>query len=361
VLAASTSCAPGPSDAGAVGAEAEVIRTTQALTAGSVTAINGAYGAGCSSRAGFWSVLVSGTDPLPNPVLSVVRNNGACSLTLTSIVAGSTYTGTPAIAMTTDYGGAASAFASSGPVSFYANAKLDSTSFASTFVVTLLVSSDPAISSAGVTSTRQGLTGPSLGAAETFAVLAGTTVTSTGATAITGDLGVSSPGVSVTGFPPATIAGGAIHVGDPLANQAQADVLPAYDTLAGETCGTDSSGQDLGGRTLSPGVYCFAAAATLTGQLVLDAQNDADAVFIFQIGSTFTTAADSSVVMSNGGQARNVFWQIGSSATLGTNTALVGNLLAFASITFTTGVALTGRALVRSAVTMDTNAVSVPP
>jgi hypothetical protein len=118
MLAASTSCVPGAPDGGVVGAGAEVIQATRALTAGGVTAINGTYGAGCFARAGPWSVLVSGTDPLPNPVLSVVRNNGACALTLTSIVAGSTYAGTPAIAMTTAYRDAASAFPSSGPVSF---------------------------------------------------------------------------------------------------------------------------------------------------------------------------------------------------------------------------------------------------
>jgi hypothetical protein len=120
------------------------------------------------------------------------------------------------------------------------------------------------------------------------------------------------------------------------------------------------SGQDLGGKTLTPGVYCFSSSVGLTGQLVLDARGDANAVWVFQIGSTITTATNSSVVMINGGQPCNVFWAVGSSATIGTGTAFQGNILAVASITLVSGAGLVGRALARdAAVTMDHNTVSI--
>ena len=196
---------------------------------------------------------------------------------------------------------------------------------------------------------------PSLGRAQRFAVLGGSTVTNTGATAITGDLGVSSPGVSVTGFPPGTIARGAQHIGDPAANQAQADAQTAYGALAGKVCNTPLTGQDLGGKTLSPGVYCFTSSAQLTGRLVLDARGNGNGVWVFQIASTLTTAPNASVVMGKRGRAGNVFWQVGSAATLGTGTAFAGNILAYSSITMNTGASLSGRALARQAVTLDSN------
>jgi type VI secretion system secreted protein VgrG len=166
--------------------------------------------------------------------------------------------------------------------------------------------------------------------------------------------------VSVTGFPPATIAGGAQHVGDPAANQAQRDAQTAYAALSGMVCNTPLTGQDLGGKTLSPGVYCFTSSAPLTGQLVLDAGGNPNGVWVFQIASTLTTAPNSSVVMRESGRAGNVFWQVGSAATLGTGTAFSGNLLAYSSVTMTTGASLSGRALARAAVTMDGNIVHVP-
>jgi len=203
--------------------------------------------------------------------------------------------------------------------------------------------------------------GPSLGRAGSFAVLGGSTVTSTGATAISGDLGVSSPGVSVTGFPPGTMARGAQHVGDPAANQAQADAQSAYAVLAGKPCSSPLTGQDLGGKTLAPGVYCFTSSAQLTGRLVLDGRGKGDkGVWIFQIASTLTTATNSSVVMSQGARASNVFWQVGSAATLGTGTAFAGNILAYSSITMNTAANLSGRALAREAVTMDSNNIQAP-
>jgi hypothetical protein len=214
--------------------------------------------------------------------------------------------------------------------------------------------------SAFVAAGSPGPSAPSLGRAGSFAVLGGSTVTNTGATSITGDLGVSSPGVSVTGFPPGTMARGAQHVGDPAANQAQADAQSAYAVLAGKACNTPLTGQDLGGKSLAPGVYCFTSSAQLTGRLVLDGRGQSSAVWVFQIASTLTTATNSSVVMTKSGRAGNVFWQVGSGATLGTGTSFAGNVLAYSSITMNTAANLSGRALARAAVTMDSNNMRVP-
>jgi ice-binding like protein len=226
--------------------------------------------------------------------------------------------------------------------------------------LTLVIVSVAASLSAYVSAASLAPAAPSLGRASSFAVLGGSTVTNTGATKITGDVGVSSPGVSVTGFPPGTTGGGAQHVGDPAANQAQRDAQTAYAALAGQACSTPFTGQDLGGKSLSPGVYCFTSSAQLTGQLVLDARGNANGVWVFQIASTLTTATSASVVMSKSGRAGNVFWQVGSAATLGTGTAFAGNILAYSSITMNTGAGLSGRALARAAVTMDSNNMHVP-
>jgi hypothetical protein len=221
---------------------------------------------------------------------------------------------------------------------------------ASVGLVTLLSGASPASAQ----------TAPSLGAAQSFAVLGAATVTNTGSSLITGDLGVS-PGTAVTGFPPGIVAAGTIHSADAAALAAQSAVTSAYTSLVSQTCTQDLTGQDLGGKTLTAGVYCFSAAAQLTGTLTLDGQGNANAVFIVKMGSTLTTASGSSVVLINGGAAGNVFWQVGSSATLGTTTAFAGNMLAVASITLTTGASVTGRAFAQTgAVTLDTNAVSVP-
>jgi hypothetical protein len=199
---------------------------------------------------------------------------------------------------------------------------------------------------------------PGLGTAASFAVLGGSTVTNTGPTIVTGNLGVS-PGIAITGFPPGIVVGGTIHAGDAVGLQAQTDVTTAYNDLAGQLCNTNLTGQDLGGLTLTPGVYCFSSSAQLTGILTLDGQGDPNAVFVFQIGSTLTTASASSVLLINGASACNVFWQVGSSATLGTGTAFGGNMLALASITLNTSASLFGRALARNgAVTMDSNTIS---
>jgi subtilisin family serine protease len=201
-------------------------------------------------------------------------------------------------------------------------------------------------------------TAPSLGAAQSFAVLGASTVTSTGSSVITGDLGVS-PGTAVTGVTPGQVRSGTIHSADAAALAARNDVTRAYNSLAGQACTRDLTGQDLGGQTLTEGVYCFASSAQLTGTLTLNAQGHANAVFIFRMGSTITTASASSILLTNGGSPGNVFWQVGSSATLGTGTSFAGNILAVASITVTTGARVTGRTLaMNGAVTLDTNTVT---
>ncbi|NQV28475.1 MAG: DUF3494 domain-containing protein, partial [Rhodopirellula sp.] len=200
-----------------------------------------------------------------------------------------------------------------------------------------------------------------LGTAESFAVLGGSTVTNTGTSVIDGNLGVR-PGSAVTGFPPGIVtAPGTIHIADAVALQAQSDVTIAYNDLAGRASNFDLTGQDLGGLTLVPGVYTFSSSAQLTGTLILDAQGDPDAEFIFQIGSAITTASNSSVELINNADGCNVYWQVGSSATLGTNTAFTGNILALTSITLVTNATiLGGRALAQNgAVTLDSNQVSI--
>jgi hypothetical protein len=199
---------------------------------------------------------------------------------------------------------------------------------------------------------------PSLTSAQTYVVLGASAVTNTGATAITGDLGVSSPGIGPTGFPPGTITGNT-HSGDASSAAAQGDLTPAYNTLAAKTCTTSLTGQDLGGMTLSQGVFCFTSSAQLTGTLTLN--GDASSVFIFKVSSALNTASNSSVVMTGGSLARNVYWQVGSSATLGSGTAFKGNIIALTSVSLGTGATLSGRAMARNgAVTMDANAISMP-
>jgi hypothetical protein len=200
----------------------------------------------------------------------------------------------------------------------------------------------------------------SLGTAQNFGVLGGSTVTNTGATTVNGNVGVS-PGSAVTGFPPGVVVGGAIHSNDAVAMQAQNDLTTAYNNIAATPCTVDLTGQNLGGLTLTPGVYCYSTSAQLTGALTLNALGNANALFLFKIGSTLTTASGSSVsIINNGGNSCNkAYWQVGSSATLGTGTSFVGDILALSSITLTTGAGSNGRALARNgAVTLDTNNIN---
>jgi len=199
----------------------------------------------------------------------------------------------------------------------------------------------------------------SLGTTAAFAVLAASTVTNTGATIVTGDLGLS-PGTAVTGFPPGTLTG-TIHAADAAASQAQLDLTTAYNDAAGRTGGTLLAG-NLGGQTLTPGLYTSTSSLEISsGDLTLDAQGDINAIFLFQMASTFTMTSGRQVILTGGATAANVFWQVGSSATLGTGSVFKGNILALASITVATGAAVEGRLLARTAaVTLDTNTVALP-
>jgi hypothetical protein len=210
------------------------------------------------------------------------------------------------------------------------------------------------------------------GTTTTFAILAGQAVTSTGLSVVNGDLGIS-PGTALTGFPPGIITG-ATHLGDPVAAQALADAQVLYAHLDGLSCNTDLTGQDLGGMTLTPGVYCFDSSAQLTGTLILDAQGSCDSLFVFQTGSTLTTSVASSIEVINnpcsancrGGE--NVFFQVGSSATIGTGSQFVGNIVANTSATLNFNASVAGSVFgLIGAVTLDSNQVSacganvVPP
>lgn len=199
-----------------------------------------------------------------------------------------------------------------------------------------------------------------LATASTFVVLGGSAVTNTGATAVTGgDLGVS-PGSSITGFPPGTVSG-TIHSNTAAAATAQSDLTVAYNDAAGRTTGSISVSGDLTGLTLAPGLYTSTSSLAVSGALTLTGLGDPDAVFIIQMASTLTTGPGSQVILSGGASAANVIWQVGTSATLGTNSVFKGTIMADQSITLNTGARLDGRALARiGAVTLDTNAIAAP-
>jgi len=194
-----------------------------------------------------------------------------------------------------------------------------------------------------------------LGAADAFAVLAGSGITNTGPTTITGDIG-TFPTPSESGFGSITVHG-TNHRGDAVTQQAKHDLVTAYLDAAGRTP-VNAVAVELGGRTLLPGVYASPTFG-LTGTLTLNARGDANAQFVFQAESTLITASRSSVRLVNGAQACNVVWQVGSSATFGTGARFVGNVLALTSITATTGATFHGRLLARNgAVTLDTNTIT---
>ena len=193
-----------------------------------------------------------------------------------------------------------------------------------------------------------------LGSAEGFTVMGASTVTNVGPTAITGDLGVS-PGTAITGFPPGIIVG-VKHATDDAANSAHADAGTAYAALAGKAATTTMTGTNLGGKTLAPGVYKFASSALQTGTLTLDAQGDESATFTFQVGSSFTADPNSAVVLINGARACNVYWQVGSSATINSGVDFTGTIISYASVSLATGAKLDGRALaLNGAVTLLSN------
>jgi len=197
-----------------------------------------------------------------------------------------------------------------------------------------------------------------LGSAQAFGVLGASTVTNTGPSVIDGSVGVWA-GSAITGFPPGLITNGSMHLGDAVAQQAQSDAVIAYNTFAGMALTQNLTGQDLGGLTLTPGVYFFESSALLSTKLTLDALGDPNALFVFQIGSTLTTASASAVNLIGGADACNIYWQVGSSATLGTTTEFVGSILAQASVTMNTNATiLDGRAIaLTGAVTLDSNTI----
>lgn len=218
--------------------------------------------------------------------------------------------------------------------------------FSGVTVAALLYGTSPALA--------QDYLGPNL---RPFAALAGTTVTCTGASLIDGDVGVS-PGSAITGFPVPCTATGTLEI-PPASDPAQLELTTAYNTLAGLSC-TSTVGPDLAGLTLIPGIYCVnAAASNLTGTLLLDSQGDANAVWVFQMSSSLITSPGSTVSILGPGDACGAQWQVSSSATIGSGTTFVGNILALTSIAMNTGANLTGRALARNgAVTLDTNNIS---
>ncbi len=193
-----------------------------------------------------------------------------------------------------------------------------------------------------------------------YVVLAGASITNTGLTNITGDVGIS-PGTSLTGFPPGIIVG-TNHIADPSSVLAKLDLTTAYNSSAGRTLGPVTVAGNLGGMTLPPGLYKSTSGLEISsGDLTLDAKGNADAIWIFQIASTLTTSSGRKVILIGGAKATNVYWQVGTSATLGTTSIFKGTIMADQSITMNTGASLEGRAFARSgAITMNGNTIVKP-
>lgn len=211
----------------------------------------------------------------------------------------------------------------------------------------------------GGLATNSGAATVVLGTAHSFGVLAGSEITNTGPTFINGNVGIS-PGTSITDLDAADV-NGSIHETDGVALQAKTDALAAFNDLADRPVTHNLTDSDLGGLTLTPGVYFFSSTAQLTGILTLDGEGVENPVFIFQIGSSLTTASDSSIVGINGVTSCDIFFQVGSSATLGTGTEFMGTIIADDSITLNTGTNVEGRILaLNAAVTLDSNNINVP-
>jgi len=287
----------------------------------------------------------------PAPIGSVA---GTVSIDSTSTIA--TFTPTNPLAVNTQY----TATITTGAQDQFGNGLVNSSGQAADFVWMF-------------TTATTACAGPlTLGTACGFGILAGSTVTNsptvTGTTThVTGSVGVS-PGTAITGYPPGTATGPFFTGVGSLAGTAQNDLTTAYNAAAGAANTGGTLTGDIGGQTLAPGVYTATTTLGITGILKLDGSTNPNGTWIFQVGSALTTAAGapgtpaSQVLLINGAQAHNVFWQIGSSATLGTYSLFQGTIMAQASITLTTGATLNGRALARTgAVTTDSNAVNVPP
>lgn len=220
-------------------------------------------------------------------------------------------------------------------------------------------SSSVSLSSSSAANTNQ--SPAALGAASTYAVLAGSTVTNTGQTTVRGDVGVSA-GSSVTGFPPGVVNAGAIHSADMHASLAQSALTVAYNDLAGRSTNAVSVSGNLGGSTLSPGLYKSTSGLEISsGDLTLDAKGDTNAVFIFQMATTLNVTVGRHVMLIGGARASNIFWQVGTSATIGVNSTFKGSVLADQSISLQTGATVDGRLLARiGGVTLQSNTVTIP-
>ncbi len=230
-----------------------------------------------------------------------------------------------------------------------------------TYANTVKATSGTVSGFANVTVSSSVSVGPSFATAAAYAVLGSTAVSCVGVSSVAGNVGVAPAG-SVSGFPaPCVILAPGTpnpHINDASATTAQADVTPAYNSLAGMPCGTALTGFDLGGMTLAPGVYCFTSSAQLTGNLTL--AGPANGLWVFQIASALTTGTSSQVNLSGGAQAKNVFWQVGTSATIGQTTIFRGNIVAAVSITMVQGSSLVGRALSKAGITMDGVTIVLP-
>jgi hypothetical protein len=220
--------------------------------------------------------------------------------------------------------------------------------FAALSVVTTAIIAGTMVTSANAATTI------GLGTAGSVSVLAGSGVTNTGPSTLNRDLD-TWPTPAITGFPPGLVSG-ATHAADAVAQLAQSDLTTAYNAAFAAPSTMNETGVDLGGKTLTGGVYTASSSMSLTGPLPLTLNGSASSVFIFQAGTTLITGSNSSIVLTGGVNACNVFWQVGSSATLGTNSSFVGTILALQSISLTTGATVNGRALARNgAVTLDSN------
>lgn len=352
------------------------------LMNGALESVNGTYGAGCAGHTGSWSVGVAPDAMLDHGELSVALGNVACVLTLTELhTAGGAIAADPAIVLTTSYAPSASAF--SDPVAFYANAKMDSVDFSADFVVTILYSDEPSVAMFdNVAFCRVADSQPpvDLGTAGSYVLLAESGITNvTGSSISGGDLGVSPIAASaITGFalmldpsgvystsssvvPPAKIYAADYASPTPSTlTSAVLDMQAAYTDAAGRTPTDylDLNGGDIGGLTLGPGLYTWDSTVVIPEDVTLEGCTDD--VWIFQISDTLDVSTGTSVILSGGARARNVFWQVAGQTTINAEANMVGVLLSMTGITLQTAASLHGRALAQTFIALDDNAVTAP-